>query len=84
MIQENNIGGPLISSMAAGLFKGCNEHIDDDEPFINVFTGIDILNYGSAGVLEETLHCSETAAAELAKIKDEFGDDVAVYQETLE
>ena len=83
-IQEKNIGGVAISSMAAGLFKGCNEHIDDDEPYINVFTGIDILNYGSAGVLEETLHCSETAADQLRKIKDEFGEDVAVYQETLQ
>jgi hypothetical protein len=84
LIQENNIGGPIISSMAAGLFKGCNEDVNDDEPFINVFDGIAILNYATAGALEETLQCSETAAEELAKIEQVFGDDVAVYEETLQ
>ena len=73
-----------MSQMAASLFKGCNPLPEDDTPFVNQLTAIEIINYVTAGVLEETLHCSTTAAEQLSLVTDKFGKNVAEYQEEVE
>lgn len=82
---EFQIGGPLLGlalPLAFGaLFDGCNELPDDDAPFINAARGVEILSYVSAGQFEESLHCSQTAAAALAGTRERFGDDIASYDE---
>lgn len=83
IMQENGVGG-IFMTMAGGLFQGCNELPNDDNgEFINEVRGIEIFNYATAGVFEETLHCSPTAGEELQKISDEFGADIATYLEEL-
>ncbi len=84
IIQDRGVGG-MLGSMAGGLFQGCNEVADNDNGnFINELTGIEIFNYATAGVLEETLHGSTTAAVELSKIKEVFGEHITTYKEKLE
>ena len=83
---EFQIGGalaPFLPAFFGMLFQGCNELPDDDEPFIAATRGVEILNYLSTGVLEETLHCSSTSADALAAIESVYGDDIADYRETL-
>ena len=71
-------------SEPGGLFQGCNGSDPDvEEEFIAADRGIDIYNYITAGTLEEALHCSSTAAAELAKAPDVYGADLVDYQENL-
>lgn len=82
IIQENNIGG-VMGQMAGGLFKGCNELPEDESPFVSQITAIEIINYVTAGVLEETLQCSKTAAEQLSLVSVQFGNNVAEYQEEL-
>ncbi len=84
IIQENNIGGAL-GTMAGGLFQGCNEvSNDDDGQFINEVTSIELFNFVTTGVLEETLHCSTAATEQLARTEEVFGEHIADYKETLQ
>jgi hypothetical protein len=83
ILQEKNIGG-LIISMARGMFQGCNEiSNDDDGEYINETRGIEIFNFVTAGVLEETLHCSTQATAALADLEQVFGDHIAEFKAEL-
>ena len=82
-MRDNGVGGVFIN-MASGLFQGCNELPNDDAgEFINEVRGIAIFNYATAGVLEEILHCSKTARAELQRITDVFGTYITTYLEEL-
>ena len=84
IIQENNIGGAL-GSMAGSLFQGCNAVAnDDDGQFINEVLSVEIFNFETTGVLEETLHCSTTATEQLARLEEIYGEFIATYQEKLQ
>lgn len=80
IIQENNVAFP-VNLFAAGLFRGCNEVLGVEGAFLAEARGIEIQNVASAGALEETLQCSATAAAQLARIPERFGADVDTYRE---
>lgn len=83
LADEFTIGNALVRPAFSGLFDGCNETPDGDGDFIAASRGIAILNYVSAGQFEEALHCSSTAAAELARTQEVFGEDVSQYAEDL-
>lgn len=84
ILQEKNIGG-LVISMARGMFQGCNETADDDNgEYINELDGIEIFNFATVGVLEETLQCSNDAAEKLSKIGEAFDGHIASYQQQLQ
>ncbi len=84
LANEFRIGNLLIRPVFGNLFDGCNATPDaTDGSFIATPRGIDILSYVSAGQFEEALHCSATAAGELAKTQEVFGDDVSQYAENM-
>lgn len=83
IIKEKKIGG-ILGSMAESLFQGCNELPNDDSgEYINELTGIEIFNFATAGVLEEKLHCRESATESLSTIAEVYGDHVASFEEQL-
>jgi len=84
LADEFTIGNALVRPAFSNLFDGCNETPDAaDGNFIPASRGIAILSYVSAGQFEETLHCSSTAADELARAQEVFGEDVSQYAEDL-
>ncbi len=83
---EFGIGGafaPALPMFFGALFDGCNDLPEDPQPFLPASRGVEILNAASAGVFEETLHCSSAATAGLRAMESTFGADVARYAETL-
>jgi hypothetical protein len=73
----------LVRGLFGRLFDGCNDPMDDPNGmFIAATRGIEVMNYVTAGVFEETLHCADRADA-LSDSTKEFGADVAEYLETL-
>ncbi len=84
LADKYQIGNAFVRPAFSGLFDGCNATPDAaDGKFIPESRGIAILNYVSTGQFEEALHCSSTAAAQLARTQAVFGDDVSQYEEKL-
>ena len=45
--------------------------------------GIEIFKYATSAMFENVLHCSPTAADDLRRIKDVYGDHIDEYRESL-
>lgn len=82
IIREERVAG-IVGIFAGALFRGCNDVFDENQPFLSVGRGIEIVNYTSAGALEETLQCSAEATRALAETPQRFGADVDLYREDL-
>jgi hypothetical protein len=88
LAEEYKLGGllgqlGLVRQLFGQLFDGCNDPMDDPKgKFIAATRGIEVMNYVTAGVFEETLHCADRAGA-LSDTEKEFGGDIAEYLEVL-
>ncbi|MFN7953698.1 MAG: hypothetical protein U0610_18370, partial [bacterium] len=82
IIKQDHVAG-IVGLFAGALFRGCDDPRDSGDPFLAWSRGVDILNYATAAVLEESLHCSASAASEVAKIQSTFDPDIDLYREAL-
>ncbi len=82
IIQQNGIGG-LFGQAAGALFRGCDDPRDSDDPFLAWSRGVEIMNFATTAALEEALHCSPSAASEVAKIQSAFEPDIDLFREAL-
>lgn len=88
LAEEFKLGGllsdlGLVRSFFGRLFDGCNDPMDaPDGEYIPATRGIEVMNYLTAAVFEETLHCADRAGA-LSDAEKEFGADIASYLEVL-
>lgn len=82
IIKQDHVAG-IVGRFAGALFRGCDDPRDSGDPFLAWSRGVDILNYATAAVLEESLHCSASAVSEVAKIQSTFDPDIDLYREAL-
>jgi hypothetical protein len=83
LANEFQLGNALLRPFFGTLFDGCNATPDDPSgEFIPASRGIEIMNYVTSGVFEETLHCAVRSAS-LSETSAVYGADIADYMETL-